>query len=94
VTRRLRAGSCRIGIQAPKHRKTARATAPFSSCAVFFDYWDESDGVDYSTGQGVPFYPIPAQAATQPQWMEGGDPGNIGERASSDRHLRRSALPR
>ena len=27
--------------------------------AVTFEYWDESDGVDYATGQGVPFYPIP-----------------------------------
>src|SRR5512146_3170437 len=25
---------------------------------VTFQYWDESDGVDTSTGQGVPFYPI------------------------------------
>ena len=43
--------------------------------AVTFDYWDESDGVDRSTGQGVPFYPIPRQAITQPHWIEGGAPG-------------------
>ena len=55
--------------------------------AVTFDYWDESDGVNYSTGQGIPFYPIPAQAITQPHWVEGGAPGNVDERADSDRHL-------
>jgi hypothetical protein len=54
--------------------------------AVTFQYWDESDGVNYSTGQGVPFYPIPAQAITQPHWVEGGAPGNLDER-SEDRHL-------
>ena len=55
--------------------------------AVTFDYWDESDGVDPSTGQGVPFYPIPAQAATQPHWVEGGAPGNVDQRSDADRHL-------
>jgi hypothetical protein len=55
--------------------------------AVTFDYWDESDGVDRSTGQGVPFYPIPAQAITQPHWIEGGAPGNVDQRSQSDRHL-------
>jgi len=54
---------------------------------VAFQYWDESDGVDMSTGQGVPFYPIPAQSITQPHWIEGGAPGNIDQRAQSDRHL-------
>ena len=48
--------------------------------AVTFQYSDESDGV------GVPFYPIPAQAITQPHWVEGGAPGNIDQR-SDDRHL-------
>ncbi len=33
--------------------------------AVTFDYWDESDGVNMSTGQGIPFYPIPSQAIAQ-----------------------------
>ncbi|MCI4566638.1 Calx-beta domain-containing protein [Lysobacter sp. CFH 32150] len=55
--------------------------------AVTFDYWDESDGVDQSTGEGVPFYPIPTQAITQPHWIEGGAPGNVDQRSSSDRHL-------
>ncbi|MDQ3228898.1 MAG: hypothetical protein M3Q13_04080, partial [Pseudomonadota bacterium] len=55
--------------------------------AVTFNYWDESDGVDPATGQGVPFYPIPAQAITQPHWVEGGPPGNVDARSSSDRHL-------
>src|SRR5438552_822461 len=54
--------------------------------AVTFQYWDESDGVNYSTGQGIPFYPIPAQAITQPHWVEGGAPGSIDNR-SEDRHL-------
>ena len=55
--------------------------------AVTFDYWDESDGVDYGTGQGLPFYPIPAQAITQAHWVEGGAPGNVDQRSGSDRHL-------
>jgi hypothetical protein len=54
--------------------------------AVTFNYWDESDGVNYSTGQGIPFYPIPAQAITQSHWVEGGAPGNVDDR-SEDRHL-------
>jgi hypothetical protein len=44
-------------------------------------YPDESDGV------GVPFYPIPAEAITQPHWIEGGDRGNVDRRGSEDRHL-------
>ena len=55
--------------------------------AVTFQYWDESDGVNYSTGQGIPFYPIPAQAITQPHWIEGGTPGNVDLRSQQDRHL-------
>jgi hypothetical protein len=55
--------------------------------AVTFQYWDESDGVDYSTGQGIPFYPIPAQAITQNHWVEGGAPANVDQRSSGDRHL-------
>jgi len=54
--------------------------------AVTFNYWDESDGVDYTTGQGIPFYPIPAQAITQSHWVEGGAPGNVDDR-TEDRHL-------
>jgi hypothetical protein len=55
--------------------------------AVTFYYWDESDGVNYSTGQGIPFYPIPAQAITQAHWIEGGAPGNVDQRSQQDRHL-------
>ncbi len=55
--------------------------------AVTFDYADESDGVDHTTGQSVPFYPIPGQAITQPHWIEGGAPGDIDQRNQSDRHL-------
>ena len=54
---------------------------------VTFDYWDESDGVDMSTQQGIPFYPIPAQAQTQSHWIEGGAAGNVDQRSSADRHL-------
>jgi len=55
--------------------------------AVQFDYSDESDGVDHTTGQSVPFYPIPDEAITQAHWIEGGDPGNVDLRSSEDRHL-------
>jgi hypothetical protein len=47
----------------------------------FVLYPEESDGV------GVPFYPVPPQAITQPHWVEGGDPGNVDLRDSQDRHL-------
>src|SRR5208337_2508993 len=55
--------------------------------AVTFLYWSESDGVNYTTGQGIPFYPIPAQAITQPHWIEGGAPGDVDQRSQEDRHL-------
>src|SRR5689334_8127352 len=55
--------------------------------AVTFQYWDQSDGVNYSTRQGIPFYPIPAEAIGQAHWIEGGDPGNVDLRSSEDRHL-------
>jgi hypothetical protein len=55
--------------------------------AVEFQYWDESDGVNPATGQGIPFYPIPDEAITQPHWVEGGEPGNIDRRSSADRHI-------
>jgi hypothetical protein len=55
--------------------------------SVTFQYWDESDGVDYVTHQGIPFYPIPAQAIVQPHWIESGEPGNVDLRNGSDRHL-------
>ena len=55
--------------------------------AVQFQYADESDGVNHATNQSVPFYPIPDEAIAQAHWIEGGDPGNIDLRSSSDRHL-------
>ena len=55
--------------------------------AVSFYYWRESDGVNPATGEGIPFYPIPDEAITQPHWIEGGQPGNVDQRASADRHL-------
>jgi hypothetical protein len=54
---------------------------------VQFDYAAESDGVDHSTGLSYPFYPIPDEAITQAHWIEGGQPGNVDLRSSSDRHL-------
>jgi hypothetical protein len=54
---------------------------------VTFEVWDESDGVNMSTGAGVPFYPIPAGAITQSHWVEGGPAGNVDLRADNDRHL-------
>src|SRR5438093_7096050 len=55
--------------------------------AVQFQYADESDGVNHVTNQSVPFYPIPDEAIAQAHWIEGGDPGNIDLRSSSDRHM-------
>jgi hypothetical protein len=54
---------------------------------VQFQYFDESDGVDHTTQTSFPFYPIPAEAITQPHWVEGGDPGNVDDRSSQDRHI-------
>jgi len=54
---------------------------------VQFQYPDESDGVNHTTGASVPFYPIPDEAITQAHWIEGGDPGNVDLRSSGDRHL-------
>jgi hypothetical protein len=55
--------------------------------AVQFQYASESDGVNHATNQSVPFYPIPDEAIAQPHWIEGGDPGNVDLRNTSDRHL-------
>ena len=55
--------------------------------AVQFQYPDESDGVNHTTGASVPFYPIPDEAITQAHWIESGEPGNVDLRSSSDRHL-------
>jgi hypothetical protein len=53
--------------------------------AVQFYYPDESDGVDHTTGQSFPFYPIPDEAISQPHWVEGGYPG--ASSAGGDRHM-------
>jgi hypothetical protein len=55
--------------------------------AVEFEYSDESDGVNHTTDQSFPFYPIPDEAITQAHWIEGGPPGNVDLRSGSDRHL-------
>lgn len=55
--------------------------------AVQFQYASESDGVNHTTGQSYPFYPIPDEAKTQPHWIEGGPPGSVDLRSSSDRHM-------
>ena len=55
--------------------------------SVTFQYASESDGVNHTTGASFPFYPIPNEAITQAHWVEGGDPGNVDLRSSSDRHL-------
>ena len=49
---------------------------------VAFDYADESD---YGAPGRPAGYPIPAEAKTQPKWLEGGYPGNSG--ADGDKHL-------
>lgn len=55
--------------------------------AVTFQYWSESDGVDPTTGAGLPFYPIPTQAISQVHWVEGGAAASVDQRSSADRHL-------
>jgi hypothetical protein len=55
--------------------------------AVQFQYADESDGVNHTTGASIPFYPIPDEAIAQAHWIESGEPGNVDLRSSSDRHL-------
>jgi hypothetical protein len=55
--------------------------------AVQFLYSDESDGVDHTTNQSYPFYPIPTQAIGQMHWIECGAPGNVDQRSGCDRHL-------
>lgn len=53
--------------------------------SVQFDYSDESDGVNHSTGDSYPFYPIPDEAISQPYWIEGGPPGSSDP--GGDRHM-------
>jgi hypothetical protein len=55
--------------------------------AVQFQYASESDGVDHATNLSTPFYPIPDEAIAQAHWIEGGDPGTVDLRSSSDRHM-------
>jgi hypothetical protein len=55
--------------------------------AVQFQYSDESDGVDHTTNQSYPFYPIPTQAISQMHWIECGAPGSVDQRSGCDRHL-------
>ena len=52
---------------------------------VQFQYADESDGVNHTTGQSFPFYPIPDEAIAQPYWIEGGYPGQ--QCVGGDRHM-------
>jgi hypothetical protein len=54
---------------------------------VQFAYSDESDGVNHTTDQSYPFYPIPDEAISQAHWIESGEPGSIDLRSSSDRHM-------
>ena len=43
--------------------------------------------MNHATNQSFPFYPIPDEAIAQAHWIEGGEPGNVDRRSSSDRHL-------
>jgi len=54
--------------------------------AVQFTYSDESDGVDHTTNQSFPFYPIPDEVKTQAHWVEGGEPADQ-NLYGGDRHL-------
>jgi len=54
---------------------------------TFTDFGNQSDGVNHATGQPFPFYPIPDEAITMNGWVEGGQPGNVDQRADGDRHV-------
>jgi len=54
---------------------------------VTFLYSDQSDGVDHMTDASYPFYPVPDEAITMSGWIEDGPPGNVDDRADSDRHI-------
>ena len=54
---------------------------------VTFTTFGESDGVNHVTNQSFPFYPVPDEAITLNGWVEGGPPGNVDQRPSSDRHV-------
>jgi hypothetical protein len=51
------------------------------------DVRTECDGVDHTTNQPFPFYPVPDEAITTTGWIEGGPAGNIDIRGDSDRHV-------
>ena len=53
---------------------------------VTFDYNDESD----AGAPGLPGYPIPDEARTQPHYIEGDVPGRIERRSAPARHRSRS----
>ncbi len=64
---------------------------------ISVDWWQErvpvefvwpsiSDGVDHSTQQSYPFYPIPIEAIWNSHWIQGGLPGYIDDR-QEDRHM-------
>ena len=55
--------------------------------AVKFKWGDESDGVDHKTNKSLPYYPIPAEAITEPHWIEGGAAGDVDQRRRADRHM-------
>ena len=54
---------------------------------VNFFYYDQSDGVNLPGNNPYPFYPIPDAAITQAHWVEGGEPGNVDQRDTEDRHM-------
>jgi hypothetical protein len=54
---------------------------------TFTAFGNQSDGVNHVTGQSFPFYPIPDEAITLNGWVEGGQPGNVDQRADTDRHV-------
>jgi hypothetical protein len=54
---------------------------------VRFEYANESDGVDHTTMESYPFYPIPDAAIANAHLIEGGWSGKVDRRGDNDRHL-------
>ena len=81
------AATCRPAARRSTAFPTRSSTARSTKRTVQFQYARESDGVNHTTNQSVPFYPIPDEAMTQAHWIEGGEPGNVDRRSISDRHL-------
>lgn len=52
----------------------------------FIQFGNQSDGVDHSTGQSFPFYPIPDEAIWTRHLIQNGPPGNVDMRWE-DRHM-------